>query len=78
MRDLHHLTGIDREDLFGEADWCAQRGLLHPCDDRHTPALMREPDESIRAQRIGEIYRAKRDAGALIGRPITTHLQGFP
>jgi hypothetical protein len=26
------LTGLDAEDLFGQVEWCRERGLAHPCD----------------------------------------------
>lgn len=65
-------TGLDAEDLFGQIDHFRARGLLHPNDDRLTPAAMRagksadEAEAQAVALRTASVRIATRRAQVLL------------
>ena len=71
-RVIDPVTSLDAEDLFGQIDYYNARGLLHPNDDRLTPAAMRagksadEAEAQAAALRTASIRIATRRAQVLL------------
>lgn len=71
-RVIDPVTGPDAEDLFGQLDHYRERGLLHPNDDRLTPAAMRagksadEAEAQAVALRTASVRIASRRAQVLL------------